>query len=116
MANWVIGAGGAHSLTRESMAGELAGVTYPGTALVADVAVYCDLPRDGSALIATAEGYVLLAPPPGGRWITFIGDLHDDEAERLTRGRPARFVPELMERRTGPPDRLTAWPSARLAV
>ena len=59
MASWVIGAGGAHSVTRESMAGELAGVTYPGTALVGDVAVSGELPRDGQALIATREGYVL---------------------------------------------------------
>ena len=101
MAGWVIGAGGAHSVTRESMAGELAGVTYPGTALVADVAVSSELPRDGSALIATPEGYVLLAPLPGGRWITFIGDLHNDEADRLTSGRPAESVSEFMERRTG---------------
>jgi 6-methylpretetramide 4-monooxygenase / 4-hydroxy-6-methylpretetramide 12a-monooxygenase len=101
LASWVIGAGGAHSVTRESMAAELAGLTYPGTALVADVAVSCELPRDGSALIATPEGYVLLAPLPGGRWITFIGDLTDDEAQRLASGSPAGCVPEFMERRTG---------------
>jgi hypothetical protein len=47
------------------MAENLAGETYPGTALVADVAASCDLPRDGSALIATPAGYVLLAPLPG---------------------------------------------------
>ena len=34
-ASWVIGAGGAHSVTRESMAETLAGTTYPGTSLVA---------------------------------------------------------------------------------
>jgi 6-methylpretetramide 4-monooxygenase / 4-hydroxy-6-methylpretetramide 12a-monooxygenase len=102
LAQWVIGAGGAHSVTRESMAGELAGMTYPGAALVADVAVSGDLPRDGSALIATPEGYVLLAPLPGGRWITFIGDLHDDEAERLAGGSPAGSVSDFMARRTGP--------------
>jgi 6-methylpretetramide 4-monooxygenase / 4-hydroxy-6-methylpretetramide 12a-monooxygenase len=81
--SWVIGAGGAHSLTRQSLAGDLAGETYPGTALAGDVRVSCGLPRDGSALIASAEGYVLLAPLPGERWITFIGDLHRDEAELL---------------------------------
>jgi 2-polyprenyl-6-methoxyphenol hydroxylase-like FAD-dependent oxidoreductase len=100
-ADWVIGAGGAHSVTRESMGGELAGATYPGTALVADVAVSCELPRDGSALIATRAGYVLLAPLPAGRWITFVGDLQDDEADRLTRRSPAESVAEFMERRTG---------------
>jgi 2-polyprenyl-6-methoxyphenol hydroxylase-like FAD-dependent oxidoreductase len=100
-ADWVIGAGGAHSVTRESMAGELAGLTYPGTALVADVAVSAELPRDGQALIATPEGYVLLAPLPGGRWITFIGDLLDDETERLASGSPGGCVPAFTQRRTG---------------
>jgi 2-polyprenyl-6-methoxyphenol hydroxylase-like FAD-dependent oxidoreductase len=82
-ARWVIGAGGAHSVTCESMAGGvLAGQTYPGTALVADVAVSCNLPRDGSALIASPAGYVLLAPLPDERWLTFAGDLDDDEIGR----------------------------------
>jgi 2-polyprenyl-6-methoxyphenol hydroxylase-like FAD-dependent oxidoreductase len=101
VADWVIGAGGAHSVTRQSMAGDLAGATYPGTALVAEVAVAAELPRDGSALIATAEGYVLLAPLPGERWITFIGDLHQDETELLAAGDPAGSVAGFMQRRTG---------------
>jgi 2-polyprenyl-6-methoxyphenol hydroxylase-like FAD-dependent oxidoreductase len=83
--SWLVGAGGAHSVTRQAMTGELAGETYPGTALVGDVQVSCDLPRDGSALIAGPEGYVLLGPLPGDRWITFIGDLHEDEAALLAR-------------------------------
>ena len=93
---WVMGAGGAHSVTRESMAGVLAGDTYPGTALVADVAVNCALPRDGSALIATPAGYVMLAPLPGDRWITFVGDLDDDEAERLGRDTSIRTVAAIL--------------------
>jgi 6-methylpretetramide 4-monooxygenase / 4-hydroxy-6-methylpretetramide 12a-monooxygenase len=95
-ARWVVGAGGAHSLTRESMAGELAGETYPGTALVADVTVSCGLPRDGSALVASPAGYVMLAPLPDERWLTFIGDLGDDEAERLTRDRTRPAVSAIM--------------------
>ena len=51
-ADWVIGAGGAHSVTRSSMTEHLDGDTYPGTALVADVGVGCAVPRDGSAFIA----------------------------------------------------------------
>ncbi len=82
-AAWVIGAGGAHSMTRESMGEPLAGSTYPGTSLVGDVQVTADLPRDGSALIASPAGYVLLAPLPGSRWITFIGDLSDAEIAQL---------------------------------
>lgn len=83
---WVIGAGGAHSPTRHSMAEDLPGSTYPGAALVADIAVRCGLPRDGSALIATPQGYVLLAPLPGGRWLTFVGDLDEAEAGALAGG------------------------------
>src|SRR5216684_4837268 len=84
-AAWVIGAGGAHSTTRASMGEHLAGSTYPGTALVADVSVTCGLPRDGSALIGCPAGYVFLAPLPGGRWLTFVGDLDRLEAEELGR-------------------------------
>src|SRR3984957_8757371 len=84
-AAWVIGAGGAHSATRASMGEDLAGSTYPGAALVADVRVTCGLPRDGSALIGCPAGYVFLAPLPGGRWISFVGDLDGQEAEALGR-------------------------------
>jgi 2-polyprenyl-6-methoxyphenol hydroxylase-like FAD-dependent oxidoreductase len=80
---WVIGAGGAHGVTRASMAEALEGFTYPGRALAADVRVPCGLPRDGSNLVAAPEGYVLLAPLPDERWITFVGDLDDGEAERV---------------------------------
>ena len=102
-ARWVIGAGGAHSVTRESMAGVLAGQTYPGTALVADVAVECSLPRDGSTLIATPAGYVLLAPLADDRWITFVGDLEIDEVERLGRDTSLDTVAVIMARRVPSP-------------
>jgi 6-methylpretetramide 4-monooxygenase / 4-hydroxy-6-methylpretetramide 12a-monooxygenase len=82
-AAWVVGAGGAHSLTRESMSEELEGSTYSGSALAADIQVSCGLPRDGSALLASANGYVYLAPLPHERWITFVGDLDDTEAATL---------------------------------
>ena len=93
-ASWVIGAGGAHSVTRESLDEDLAGATYPGTALVGDVTVTCGLPRDGSALIATPEGYVLLAPLPGGRWITFVGDLDPAELAGLSQSGLSQSGPD----------------------
>jgi 6-methylpretetramide 4-monooxygenase / 4-hydroxy-6-methylpretetramide 12a-monooxygenase len=113
-ASWVIGAGGAHSLTRESMAESMAGATYPGTALVADVEVSCGLPRDGSALIASAAGYMLLAPLPGDRWITFVGDLDDDEAQRLARDTSVDAVADSIQRRVGSAVRMkdVGWASA----
>ena len=98
-ASWVIGAGGAHSVTRESMAETLVGSTYPGTSLVASGAVTCSVPRDGNALIAGPEGWVLLIPLPGERWLTFVGDLDDGEAERLARDDPAGVVTAVIGRR-----------------
>jgi 2-polyprenyl-6-methoxyphenol hydroxylase-like FAD-dependent oxidoreductase len=113
-AAWVIGAGGAHSTTRASMDEHLAGSTYPGTALVADVRVTCGLPRDGSALVGCAAGYVFLAPLPGGRWLTFVGDLDRQEAEELGRDPAQGRVAAAIGRRI--PDRLVrvddvAWAS-----
>jgi 2-polyprenyl-6-methoxyphenol hydroxylase-like FAD-dependent oxidoreductase len=95
----LVGAGGAASVTRGSMAEALLGTTYPGTALAADVRVACGLPRDGSALIASPAGYVLLAPLPGERWICFIGELDEAEADRLDRDRSIAAVTAAIERR-----------------
>jgi 6-methylpretetramide 4-monooxygenase / 4-hydroxy-6-methylpretetramide 12a-monooxygenase len=101
-ADWVIGAGGAHSPTRASMAERLAGSTYPGEALAADVRVTCGLPRDGSALIGCPAGYVFLAPLPGGHWISFIGDLDRQEAEELGRDPGPSPVTAAIGRRIPP--------------
>jgi 6-methylpretetramide 4-monooxygenase / 4-hydroxy-6-methylpretetramide 12a-monooxygenase len=100
-ASWVIGAGGVHSVTRESMAETLAGTTYPGTSLVASGMMACGLPRDGAALIASREGWVLLVPLPGGHWLTFVGDIDEGEAERLTSDPAAGAVAAIIERRVG---------------
>lgn len=98
---WVIGAGGAHSLTRASMVQELSGSTYPGTALVGDIRISGGPPRDGGAIIASPLGYVLFGPLPEERWITFIGDLSDDELEHLRGGTPQGTVAASLQRRLG---------------
>jgi 2-polyprenyl-6-methoxyphenol hydroxylase-like FAD-dependent oxidoreductase len=98
---WVVGAGGAHSVTRASMLQELTGSTYPGTALVGDIRISRGPPRDGGAIIASPLGYVLFGPLPEGRWITFVGDLSDDELERLRGGTPQEAIATSMERRLG---------------
>ena len=112
-ASWVIGAGGAHSLTREAMAETLVGSTYPGTSLVASGVVTCGLPRDSGSLIASPAGYVLLIPLPGERWLTFIGDLDEDEVERLARDDAADVVTAALGRRVGQGIRMdqVAWAS-----
>ncbi len=73
----VIGAGGAHSVTRHSMSEPLEGTTYRGNFLVADIAMPAPFPRDEAGVICGSNGLLLLAPLPGGRWISFQ-DLEDD--------------------------------------
>jgi 6-methylpretetramide 4-monooxygenase / 4-hydroxy-6-methylpretetramide 12a-monooxygenase len=73
----VIGAGGAHSITRHSMSEPLEGATYRGHFLVADIAMRGPFPRDEAGVICGPDGLLLLAPLPGGRWISFQ-DLEED--------------------------------------
>jgi len=75
----VIGAGGAHSITRVSMNEPLEGTTYEGHFLAADVAMETPLRRDQGGVVCSPQGLLLLAPLPGGRWITFQ-DLEEDVA------------------------------------
>src|SRR5246500_5134120 len=81
------------------MAETLVGTTYPGTSLVASGTIACGLPRDSSALIASPEGWVLVVPLPGGHWLTFVGDLDEDEARRLTSDPATGAVAAMIERR-----------------
>jgi 6-methylpretetramide 4-monooxygenase / 4-hydroxy-6-methylpretetramide 12a-monooxygenase len=67
----VIGAGGAGSVTRHSMSEPLEGVTYQGHFLVADIAMQAPIPRDESIVVCGPDGLLLLAPLPGGHWISF---------------------------------------------
>jgi 2-polyprenyl-6-methoxyphenol hydroxylase-like FAD-dependent oxidoreductase len=67
----VIGAGGAHSVTRDSMDQSLGGATYEGHFLVADIAMQTTLPRDETSFVFGPNGLLLLAPLPGGRWLSF---------------------------------------------
>src|SRR6202034_2760530 len=75
------------------------GTTYPGPSVVASGSMACGLPRDGSALIASPAGWVLLVPLPGGNWLTFVGDLDEDEARRLTSDPAPGAVAAMIERR-----------------
>jgi 2-polyprenyl-6-methoxyphenol hydroxylase-like FAD-dependent oxidoreductase len=67
----VIDAGGAHSMTRHSMGLPLEGSTYQGHFLVADIAMEAPVPRDQGSFFCGPDGLMLLAPLPGGRWLTF---------------------------------------------
>jgi 2-polyprenyl-6-methoxyphenol hydroxylase-like FAD-dependent oxidoreductase len=72
----VIDAGGAHSITRHSMSEPLEGTTYQGHFFVADIAMQAPVPRDQGSFFCGPNGLMLLAPLPGGRWLTFQ-DLED---------------------------------------
>jgi 6-methylpretetramide 4-monooxygenase / 4-hydroxy-6-methylpretetramide 12a-monooxygenase len=69
--SFIIGAGGAHSVTRASMNELLEGATYQGHFLVADIAMQAPLARDESCVVCGPDGLILLSPLPGGRWISF---------------------------------------------
>lgn len=68
----IVGAGGAHSVTRASMNELLEGGTYQGYFLVADIAMQPPLPRDETSIVCGPDGLILLSPLPGGRWISFM--------------------------------------------
>jgi 6-methylpretetramide 4-monooxygenase / 4-hydroxy-6-methylpretetramide 12a-monooxygenase len=69
--DFVIGAGGAHSVARHSMSELLEGITYQGHFLVADIAMQAPVPRDQGSFFCSPNGMMLLSPLPGGRWLTF---------------------------------------------
>jgi 2-polyprenyl-6-methoxyphenol hydroxylase-like FAD-dependent oxidoreductase len=73
----VIGAGGAHSITRHAMREPLEGAAYRGHFLVADIAMPAPFPRDEAGVVCGPHGLLLLAPLPRGRWISFQ-DLEED--------------------------------------
>ena len=49
----------------------LEGGTYQGHFLVADIAMQTALPRDETSFFFGPDGLLLLAPLPGGRWLSF---------------------------------------------
>jgi 2-polyprenyl-6-methoxyphenol hydroxylase-like FAD-dependent oxidoreductase len=93
---FVIGAGGAHSVTRHSMSEPLEGTTYRGNFLVADIAMPAPFPRTEAGVICGPNGFLLIAPLPGGRWISFQ-DLEEDVDSVSTDGVVARIVARLGE-------------------
>ncbi len=80
---YLIGAGGAHGPTRHTMQEHLDGETYGGRFIVADVRLGVTW-RPGRARIAVgADGFVLFAPLPEGRWLIFVNREEADERPDL---------------------------------
>jgi 2-polyprenyl-6-methoxyphenol hydroxylase-like FAD-dependent oxidoreductase len=90
----VIGAGGAHSITRHSMSESLKGATYRGHFLVADIAMPGPFPRDEAGVVCGPDGLLLLAPLPEGRWISFQ-DLEEETETVSAEGVVARVEARL---------------------
>ncbi len=97
-AAYVLGAGGGHSITRHSMDEHLAGETYGGRYIVADVKVRLAAPPESGRVIVGRTGFVLLSPLPDERWLIFV---NRDEAD--TRGAlpTAAELDALLGTRTG---------------
>jgi 2-polyprenyl-6-methoxyphenol hydroxylase-like FAD-dependent oxidoreductase len=93
----LIGAGGAHSITRHSSGEHLEGTTYRGQFLVADIAMPAPFPRDEAGVICGPNGLLLLAPLPGGRWISFQ-DLEEEIKTVTAEDVVARVVKRIGEK------------------
>jgi 6-methylpretetramide 4-monooxygenase / 4-hydroxy-6-methylpretetramide 12a-monooxygenase len=98
----LIGAGGAHSVTRHSLSEPLEGATYRGQFLVADVAMSAPIPRDEAGVICGPNGLLLLAPLPGGRWISFQ-DL-EEEVEKVSAEEVVGRVADRLDGKYRPTD------------
>jgi 2-polyprenyl-6-methoxyphenol hydroxylase-like FAD-dependent oxidoreductase len=97
----LLGAGGAHSITRQSMAESLEGETYAGRFIVADIRA--EVPHEpGEALFFVApDGFALMAPLPEGRWISFVSLDPDGPAIDLVDPPELAQVNALFDRRSG---------------
>jgi 2-polyprenyl-6-methoxyphenol hydroxylase-like FAD-dependent oxidoreductase len=77
--SYLLGAGGAHGITRHSMHEHLVGDTYGGGYVVADVKIQLAIPPETARVIVGASGFVLFAPLPQGRWLIFVSRDPDDK-------------------------------------
>jgi 6-methylpretetramide 4-monooxygenase / 4-hydroxy-6-methylpretetramide 12a-monooxygenase len=79
----VLGAGGAHSVTRHSMQEHLDGETYDGRFIVADAKVRLACPPECGRVIVGPTGFVLLSPLPASRWLIFVNRNETDTRTEL---------------------------------
>jgi 2-polyprenyl-6-methoxyphenol hydroxylase-like FAD-dependent oxidoreductase len=97
-AAYVLGAGGGHSVTRHSMQEHLAGETYDGRYLVADVKVRLPCPLECGRVIVGPTGFGLFSPLPDDRWLIFV---NRDEADTRRELPTAAELGALLNARTG---------------
>jgi 2-polyprenyl-6-methoxyphenol hydroxylase-like FAD-dependent oxidoreductase len=80
---YLLGAGGAHSITRHSMQEHLGGETYDGRFIVADAKVRLPCPPECGRVIVGPTGFVLFSPLPDNRWLIFVNRNEDDVRPEL---------------------------------
>ena len=97
-AAYVLGAGGAHSVTRHSMQEHLEGDTYDGRYIVADAKVGLQTPPECGRVIVGEHGFVLLSPLPDERWLIFV---NRDEADTRRELATADELGALLNARVG---------------
>jgi 2-polyprenyl-6-methoxyphenol hydroxylase-like FAD-dependent oxidoreductase len=71
-AEYLVGAGGGHSVTRHSMQEHLDGETYGGRYIVADIKLALASPPGRGRVVVGPGGFVLLSPLPEGRFLIFV--------------------------------------------
>lgn len=72
VAGYVLGAGGAHSVTRSSMHSHLDGATYGGSFVAADARHNLPSKPEEAMIHFGPTGFVLMAPLPAEHWIMFV--------------------------------------------
>jgi 2-polyprenyl-6-methoxyphenol hydroxylase-like FAD-dependent oxidoreductase len=82
-AAYVLGAGGAHSVTRHSMQEHLDGQTYDGRFIVADAKVRLPCPLECGHVIVGPTGFGLFSPLPDDRWLIFVNRNETDTRPEL---------------------------------
>ena len=95
---YVLGAGGAHSVTRHSMQEHLAGDTYDGRYIVADIKIRLPGPPECGRVIVGPDGFVLISPLPDDRFLVFV---NRDEADTRAELPTAEELHTLLNGRAG---------------
>ena len=95
---YVLGAGGAHSVTRHSMQEHLAGESYDGRYVVADTKLGLPCQPEYGRVIVGPTGFALLSPLPEGRWLIFV---NRNEADSRTELPTAADLAALLNARIG---------------
>ena len=97
-ADYLVGADGGNSLTRQSMEERLDGETYGGRYIVADLMLGFPCPPARGRVVVGASGFVLISPLPEGRFLIFV---NREDADRNDKPPSAADLAALLNARVG---------------